>query len=140
MANGYGGARKGAGRPKGSVRVLTEQAEGRAVANVQQLAQAYLETRLLKNLNNLGNLADGIQVKEGDTPVYSVPPDRQSNIYLLDRYLGKPTERVEDNRPPATNNTLVLQGFSIEQLRELLRGMPANNARVVDGKVHEEGT
>ena len=113
-----------------------KQAEGKAILNIAQQAQDYLENRLLKNLNNLGQLADGIQVKEGDAPVYSVPPDRQSNVYLLDRYLGKPTERVEDNRPPATNNTLVLQGFSIEQLRELLKGMP----QVVDGKVHEGET
>ena len=122
MANGYGGARKGAGRPKGSVRVLTEQAEGRAIVNVQRLAQAYLETRLLKTLNNLGNLADGIQVKEGDAPVYSVPPDRQANVYLLDRYLGKPTERVE--------------GRGEVTIRIVYEKRP----RIVDGKVIEEET
>ena len=125
MANGYGGARKGAGRPKGSPRIFNtamKQAEGRAILNIAQQAQAYLENRLLKNLNNLGALADGIQVKEGDTPVYSVPPDRQSNVYLLDRYLGKPTERVE--------------GRGEVTIKIVYEKRP----RVVDGQVHKEKT
>ena len=115
-------------------------ARGQAIANVTKQATEYLESRLIKNLINLGALADGIIVKDNGKPAYVVPPDRESNVYLTNRLIGKPTERVEDNRPPATNNTLVLQGFSIEQLRELLKGMPGSNAGVVEGKVIEEGT
>ena len=123
MANGYGGARKGAGRPKASVRVLEraiKQAEAKAIVNVAEQAQAYLENRLLKNLKNLGELADGIS-KE-DTEAYGLPPDRQANVYLLDRYLGKPTERVE--------------GRGEVTIRIVYEKRP----RIVDGKVHEEET
>lgn len=123
MANGYGGARKGAGRPQNTPRVLAHalrKAKGRAIANVAEKVQEVLEQSALDNLNNLLNLANGIKVSEGDTPVYSVPPDRQSNVYLLDRYLGKPTERVE--------------GRGEVTIRIVYEKRP----RVVDGKVHEE--
>ena len=97
MANGYGGARKGAGRPKASVRVLErvmKQAEGRAILNVAQHAQEFLEKRLPQYLNNLDAIADGILVKDNNG-VYADPPDRMANTSLIDRYLGKPTARVE---------------------------------------------
>ena len=99
MANNHGGARKGAGRHRGSTRVhvlekAVQQAEEKAILNVAQHAQEFLEKRLPQYLNNLDAIADGILVKDNNG-VYAVPPDRMANTYLIDRYLGKPTERVE---------------------------------------------
>ena len=124
MANGYGGARKGAGRPKGSVTALEhamKQAKARAITTVADKVQEFLEDNLLGNLNNLESLANGIQVNEGEE-VFAVPPDRQSNIYLIDRYLGKPTERTEARG------------------EVVIRIVYEKRPRIVDGKVHEEGT
>ncbi len=51
----------------------------------------WLEELLLK----LKELADGILVAGKDGKVYHVPPDRGAIEYLINRLVGKPTERVE---------------------------------------------
>lgn len=62
------------------------------------------ETRIARNLvryiENMEALADGVTVQETDaktgvTVVYTRPPDRQANEYLINRIMGKPTERQE---------------------------------------------
>lgn len=66
-------------------------------------AIAKAEGRIAKNLvryiENMEALADGVWVeeidKEGGRIVYQRPPDRQANEYLLNRIMGKPTERQE---------------------------------------------
>lgn len=92
-ANGHGGARGGAGRKPGELKSLLDtpirEAEKRIVDRLPHL------------LANLFVLADGVMV-EGDIPgedgepsVYRKPPDRQANEYLINRVMGKPTEKTE---------------------------------------------
>lgn len=66
-----------------------------------QIAKA--EGRIAKNLvryiENMEALAEGVMVQEelvpGQPIIYQRPPDRQANQYLIDRIMGKPTERRE---------------------------------------------
>jgi len=66
-----------------------------------QIAKA--EGRIAKNLvryiQNMEALADGVLVQEelipGQPMIYQRPPDRAANQYLIDRIMGKPTERQE---------------------------------------------
>ncbi len=55
--------------------------------------------RLPSLVENLLELADGVTVQEvtaeGGVRVYTRPPDRQANEFLINRILGKPTERRE---------------------------------------------
>lgn len=60
-------------------------------------------------------LADGIYVEEQDATgkriVYRRPPDRAANEYLINRVMGKPTDRTElsgvDGAPIAVKGYLV---------------------------------
>lgn len=62
-------------------------------------AEAWIADRLPQFLENMVLLANGVFVEEntpeGDRLVFQRPPDRQANQYLIDRILGKPTERHE---------------------------------------------
>ncbi len=87
---GRGGAREGAGRKPNSVRHESEitKADKRLAAN------------LLRYIGNMEQLADGVMVEEKDPVtqakiVYQRPPDRAANEYLINRIMGKPTERQE---------------------------------------------
>lgn len=68
-------------------------------------AIARAEARIAKNLShyieNMEALAAGIMVQEEIVPgqpiIYQRPPDRQANQYLIDRIMGKPTERADVN-------------------------------------------
>ena len=66
-------------------------------------AEDQVADRLPQLISNLFQLADGIWVEEkdgdGERRVYSRPPDRQANEYLINRILGKPTEAVELSGP-----------------------------------------
>ena len=87
MANG--GARPGAGRKKKAEKF--ETAIGKAERRICD--------RLPELIDNLFVLAKGVVVQEidddGVVDVYSKPPDRQANEYLINRIMGKPTERTE---------------------------------------------
>lgn len=88
-----GGARPGAGRkPK------AEQFK-RPIAQ----AEKRIADRLPLLINNLFLLADGVLVQEelipGQPIVYKRPPDRQANEYLINRIMGKPTDRKEHTFP-----------------------------------------
>jgi hypothetical protein len=89
---GTGGARPGAGRPK------TRDINGTAVRQ----AEKQIRDRLPQLIGNLLILADGVTVEdvtnEGETVVYKKPPCRQTNEYLVNRILGKPTEKVENDQ------------------------------------------
>jgi hypothetical protein len=89
-----GGQRPGAGRPKtrtkyaGAVRA----AERQITARLPQVVDAEIE------------LALGVTVQETDAEsgrvrVYTKPPDHRAASYLIDRILGKPTERQELSGP-----------------------------------------
>ncbi len=91
-ANGHGGSRQGAGRKRGSVRDLLD------AAAVQ--AERQITDRLPRLIDNLLVLADGVVVEDvnpitGETGVYRKPPDRAANEYLINRVMGKPTDKTE---------------------------------------------
>lgn len=84
-----GGARPGAGRKSKAVKYAGQVVE----------AENRIADRLPALIDNMFALADGVTVQEatydGTTRVFTRPPDRQANEYLINRILGKPTERRE---------------------------------------------
>lgn len=63
-------------------------------------ADRRIAKNLVRYIENLERLADGVLVEDvnivtGDVGVYQKPPDRQANEYLINRIMGKPTERTE---------------------------------------------
>lgn len=89
MAGQNGGARPGAGRKPRAEKfesVIT-RADKRIAAN------------LVRYIENLEALADGVTVQETDATgrerIYTRAPDRQANEYLLNRIMGKPTDHKE---------------------------------------------
>lgn len=85
-ADGRGGKRPGAGRPR--------KADKHAGAYVA--AEEQIKASLPLIIDTLFELAKGIQITNPTTgKVYSQPPDRQALTYLADRVLGRPTERRE---------------------------------------------
>ncbi len=92
-----GGARPGAGRKRKDEKFKAPIAK----------AEKRIADRLPQLIDNLFELADGVTVQETDpktgaTTVYTRPPDRQANEYLLNRIMGKPTERQEVSGPDGT--------------------------------------
>lgn len=100
--SGRGGARPGAGR-----KARADKHSG-AIAEAEQR----IADRLPELIDNLLILARGVPVyraKRGQEPItdpgelagsddadfYLEPPDYKANEYLLNRILGRPTERVE---------------------------------------------
>ena len=109
------------GRPKGSkegIKSRVERAKVKAVENVVAEFQRTLEERLLKNLRNLGVLADGLTPEQAEA--FGVLPDRYANIYLIDRLLGKPVERREDANPPPSPLDEKLRDMTTEALADFL--------------------
>lgn len=89
MAGQNGGARPGAGRkPKAEV-----------FESVITKADRRIAKNLVRYIENLEALADGVTVQETDNTgrerIYTRAPDRQANEYLINRIMGKPTERRE---------------------------------------------
>lgn len=87
---GNGGARPGAGRKKKTEKFETDINK----------AEKRIRDRLPELIDNMFILAGGVVVqeldeKDGIVNVYSKPPDRQANEYLINRIMGKPTERQE---------------------------------------------
>lgn len=89
MANGHGGKRPGAGRPRTAVvhESPIRQAERKIVDRLPWL------------VDQLIVLAEGVMVETtaltGETVVYKKPPDRASCEYLMDRIMGKPTQPLD---------------------------------------------
>jgi hypothetical protein len=91
MAGKNGGARPGAGRkPRAELH-----------ARPIKVAEKRIADRLPLLIDNLFTLADGVTIQEededGNPRIYSRPPDRHANEYLVNRILGKPTERSESD-------------------------------------------
>jgi len=64
-------------------------------------AERRIARRLVRYIANMEALADGVYQEEksdnGSRVVYQRPPDRAANEYLINRILGKPTERSDVN-------------------------------------------
>ena len=86
-----GGARPGAGRKPKAEKFET----------VINLAERQIVDKLPKLLDNMMDLANGVAVEEtdayGEKKVYERPPDRQACEYLINRIMGRPTERTEQD-------------------------------------------
>ncbi len=86
---GHGGARQGSGRKR--VRDVFERPIRRAEQQIADHLPALIENLLV--------LANGVTVEgtasTGGTTIYTRPPDRAANEYLINRLLGKPTEMAE---------------------------------------------
>jgi hypothetical protein len=69
--------------------------------------------RLPTLLDNLFALADGVkeerELPSGKVVVYTTPPDLRANIYLVDRVMGKPTERHEHDVSDLSDEELIAQ-------------------------------
>jgi hypothetical protein len=87
------------GNPGGPGRPRKADQNAGAVARAEQ----QIRDRLPSLIENMLRLADGVfteeQTAEGKRIVYQRPPDRQANEYLINRILGKPTERSEISGP-----------------------------------------
>lgn len=96
MADGRatnGGARAGAGRKRKADKFETQI----------QRAEQKIADKLPWLVDQMMELATGVLVEDtgidGAPFVYQKPPDRQAIVYLMDRIMGKPTERREYNFP-----------------------------------------
>lgn len=109
-----GGARPGAGRKPQGIKSLTP-----VVA-----AEARIRDRLPSLIDNLFALADGVTVQEetsqGGTRVYTRPPDRQANEYLINRIMGKPIDRKEVSGPEGGPIQMDLSKMSDDELRAIV--------------------
>lgn len=80
-------------------------------AGVISRAEKQIADSLPSLIKNMMELAKGIAVQEvdkltGATIVYIRPPDRQANEYLINRIMGKPTERQEQEQSGALRITV----------------------------------
>lgn len=87
---GNGGARPGAGRPRKKDKY----------AGAITRAEKRIADKLPELIENMLTLAYGVLVEEtnivtGQPQVYQRAPDRAANEYLINRIMGKPTERQE---------------------------------------------
>lgn len=102
------GSRRGGARPnsgpkpkvvKVAVSHLHAAVDLSKCEDIETIVLAKLTEVAPKCIDNLVKLADGIIVKDvnldGTVDYFETPPDRQANEYLLNRLLGKPTERKE---------------------------------------------
>jgi hypothetical protein len=81
-------------------------------------AEAWIADRLPQFLENMAILANGVFVEEttdeGKRFVYQRAPDRQANEYLINRIMGKPTDRKEHTFPDKP-----LEEMSEDELRAI---------------------
>lgn len=88
-----GGARPGAGRKR------KHDKFGTAI----QRAEKRIADKLPDLVDRMFDLANGVLVEEhtidGQPFVYQRPPDYKATAYLIDRIMGKPTERKEVSGP-----------------------------------------
>ena len=114
---GKGGARPGAGRKRKVDKHET------AISR----AEKQISDRLPSLIENMFALADGVTVQETDSEggvrVYTRPPDRQANEYLINRVMGKPTERQEVSGPEGEDIRVTLSireraGRELEEWRK----------------------
>ena len=74
-------------------------------AEITQAFVGSIVADLERYKRNLDALADGVYVEnEKDGRIYKTLPDRQANVYLIDRILGRPTE---NSTPPASRINVI---------------------------------
>lgn len=90
-SNGHGGARAGAGRKRAEVRVILDSAKDEA--------DRLIAEHLPQAIRNIVTLANGVTVQvtngDGTALVYTEKPDRAANEYIVNRAMGKPTEKTD---------------------------------------------
>lgn len=86
-----GGARPGAGRKPKAIKYAgpVDAAERKIVDSLPHLVEAQLKLALGQVIVQDENPVTG------ELNVYAVAPDRRAGQYLLDRIMGKPTERID---------------------------------------------
>jgi hypothetical protein len=113
--NGHGGTRASAGRKSKADKFAGPIAD----------AEKRIADRLPEVIDWMFELAEGVTVQEsmpnGGTRIYTRPPDRQANEYLLNRIMGKPTERHEVSGEDGEPIPVQLSTLPIDDLRELRR-------------------
>lgn len=92
------------GHPGGPGRPKKRDLHAGAIAK----AEKQIRDKLPSLIENMIKLADGVFVEEynvvtGARQVYQEKPDRAANEYLINRILGKPTERKEHTFPKPLN-------------------------------------
>jgi hypothetical protein len=91
VALGHGGARAGAGR----------KANADKYARPISLAEGKIADKLPHIVDRMLELADGVyreqEMPDGAMLIYKTPPDRQAIQYLVDRIMGKPKEKSEQD-------------------------------------------
>lgn len=89
MAGPNGGARPGAGRKPKAEKFKQPIAK----------AEKKIADRLPMLIERMIELSEGVVVqefdREGEPRIYQRPPDYKAIAYLVDRIMGKPTERQE---------------------------------------------
>lgn len=109
--NTWGGPRSGAGRKTKAERHATaiDQAEAKVCDHLPQLVDHMLK------------LAYGIKqtrkTPQGKVEVYDVPPNYKALAYLIDRIMGKATERQEISGPDGGN--IEISPFLLEGLERV---------------------
>jgi hypothetical protein len=106
------GVKKPMGRPR-----KADQYAGQIAS-----AERIIADRLPSLLVNMMTLADGVTVQEvtlDGLRVYTRPPDRQANEYLINRILGKPTECREITGEDGEPLGVEIDRLSIALLAEL---------------------
>lgn len=102
------------GNPGGPGRPAKRKTHAGAITRAEKQIADQLP-RLIENMLVLANgvLIEEINIVTGKPQVYRKPPDRAANQYLIDRILGKPTERQEitgeDGAPVPIGFTTLLQ-------------------------------
>jgi hypothetical protein len=106
---GHGGAREGAGRKAkpDKFKVPIAKAEKKIADKLPMLIDKALE------------LAEGVLIEDFnivtmETSIYQKPPDLGAIKYLVDRIMGKPTERKEHSFPDKP-----LEEMSEDELRQI---------------------
>lgn len=87
---GPGGPRPGSGRPR-----KREQHAGQIKKAEKRIADHLPELIDLQMELARGVLVEDVNPITGDRVVYKTPPDRAAGQYLINRILGRPTERRE---------------------------------------------
>lgn len=95
MGNGHGGTRPGAGRKPKATKFESEIA-----AAELQIAQSLPEVIAAQIDLATGVTVQEVDPKTGGLKVYTRAPDAKAGQYIIDRILGKPTQRIETDDDP----------------------------------------